>query len=127
MESITPMAVAILLFVLGLSYLLQTGLWLSYMRRVMAQPERLFPMAMAMVVAGVIIGHGYNNWNGTWSIFVTVLGWLMVFKGVAILLLPNLLRHYQKLSDRFIRIYMRFGGLVLMILGVLLWNAKVGW
>lgn len=127
METATPMAVAILLFVLGLSYLLHAVFWLSLMRSVMAEPERLFPIAMAMIVAGVFIGQGYDNWNGTWSIFVTALGWLMVIQGATFLLLPNLIHHYQKLSDRFIRTYMRFGGLVLMVLGVLLWNAKVGW
>jgi uncharacterized protein YjeT (DUF2065 family) len=124
MDTLIPLDVAAVLFVLGLSYLLQTDLWIKFMRRSTANPELLFPLAMVLIAAGVIVGYGYNNWNGTWPIFVTALGWLMALKGAVILLLPKLIQRYERLSDKFFRIYLRFGGALLMVLAVLLYRAN---
>ena len=123
MGELIPVIVAGMLAVLGLSYLLQTDRWLRVTRRFTKQPERFFPGAVAMTVAGLVIGYGYDNWSGTWPLFVTLLGWLLALEGAVILLLPGLIQKFQRLPDPFLRIYLRGGGVLLVLLGSLLWRS----
>ena len=83
MNETIPVIVALTLIILGMSYLLQTERWLQLTRRIGAKPETFFPAAIVMVAAGSAIGIGYNNWNGTWPIFVTALGYLLALEGRA--------------------------------------------
>lgn len=115
--------VAATLATLGCSYLLQTERWLRLTRRFLAEPERFFPVALAMTAGGVMIGYGYDNWSATWPLFVTLLGWLLALEGAVILLLPDMIRKFQRLPDHFLRIYLRSGGALLLILGGLLWRS----
>ena len=112
-----------MLVLLGLSYLLQTGRWINLVRRIMAAPERFFPGAVVMVAAGITVGYGYDNWDGTWPIFVTLLGWLLALKGAVFLLLPGMIMKFDRFSDGFMRIYLRLGGVFLAVLGGLLWHS----
>ena len=123
MADLIPIAVAVTLAVLGLSYLLQTRRWLNLTRRFMEQPERFFPAAVAMTASGIMIGYGYNDWSGTWPIFVTVPGWLLALEGAVILLLPAVIQKFRRLSDPFLRVYLRTGGILLLVLGGLLWRS----
>ena len=123
MANLIPIAVAATLAVLGLSYLLQTRRWLDLTRRLLEQPERFFPAAAARTTSGVMIGYGYNDWSGTWPIFVTLLGWLLALEGAMILLLPAVIQKLQRLSDSFLRVYLRTGGILLIVLGGLLWRS----
>ncbi len=124
MIELTPVLVATTLVILGLSYLLQTERWLGLTRRIMARPEDYFPAALVMLAAGITVGQGYNQWSGTWPLFVTLLGWLLALEGAVILLLPALICKFQRLSDRFLRVYLRLGGALLVTLGSLLWRSQ---
>lgn len=126
MSDAIPMVVAAVLATLGCSYLLQTERWLRMTRRFLAEPERIFPVAVAMTAAGILIGYGYRNWSGTWPIFVTSLGWLLALEGAVILLAPGPIQRLQRLSDPFLRLYLRCGGILLLALGTLLWR-HVAW
>lgn len=123
MADLIPILIAVTLAVLGLSYLLQTERWLILTRRFTEHPERFFPAAVAMTASGITIGYGYNDWSGTWPIFVTLLGWLLALEGALILLLPGMIQKFRQLSDPFLRIYLRSGGILLLVLGVLLWRS----
>jgi threonine/homoserine/homoserine lactone efflux protein len=52
-----------------------------------------------------------------------LLGWLLALQGAVILVLPGLVQKFQRLSDKFLRIYLRAGGVLLLVLGVLLWRS----
>ncbi len=123
MTEFAPVIVAATLAVLGVSYLLQTDRWLGLTRRLMAEPEYFFPAAMVMMAAGITVGYGYGRWSGAWPLFVTLLGWLLALQGAVILVLPGLVQKFQRLSDKFLRIYLRAGGVLLLVLGILLWRS----
>jgi len=76
-----------------------------------------------MTAAGIVIGYCYNDWSGTWPIFVTLLGWLLALQGAVILLLPGLIQKMQRLPDPFLRLYLRGGGILLVVLGCLLFRS----
>jgi len=54
---------------------------------------------MALVI-GFLLVTFHNQWNGGWTVVITVFGWLALVKGVLLLLVPGL---FQMLSNRFKR------------------------
>ena len=122
MHYIIPNVVAVFLIVIGLSYLFQAGRWIAFTRYVLEQPERLFPTAMVMLTAGTTIALAYDSWHGTWPLFVTLLGWLLAIKGALILLFPGIAQTFSRVSDAYMRWHLRIGGLILVVLGALLWR-----
>jgi len=122
MKDLIPIVLTGMLLVLGLSYLLQTRRWILLTRHILAKPERLFPFAILLLLTGITIGAGYDNWVGTWPIFITALGWLIAIEAAAILIFPGLIQKLQNCSDQFLNIYIRSGGVIVLILGILLWR-----
>ena len=123
MANAIELTVSIFLLALGASYLFQHEQWALFLREAIQRPRQLFPLALAMLAAGVFIGTAYNDWSSTWPVFITVLAWLMALEGALILNVPGFLRPLQKVPDRFLTGYLRAGGLLLIILGsLLLWH-----
>ena len=117
---LAPAIVAVGLIVLGASSLLQARRWLVVLRGIFAKPESYFLGAMVEMVAGLVLALSYNRWDGTWPTFTTILGWLMAIEGAAFLLAPRLFQGFSRLSDGFVLKFLRFGGIAVVILGVLL-------
>lgn len=120
MDRTIELTVSIFLLVLGSTYLLQPTHWLHFLRDASKRPQGVFPLALALVLAGVFIASAYNNWSSTWPIFITVLGWLAALEGALILLFPGVLKHLASIPDKFIIGYLRVGGSLLVVLGALL-------
>ena len=112
----------IVLPVLGLSYLLQPRHWIRYFRELTDQPHRSLPLALAMLTIGVLCGFAYNDWTTTWPIFISAFSWLVALKGALILVHPKWFAPLKKIPDSFLLWYMRSGGILLIILGALLYR-----
>ncbi len=117
---LAPALLAVGLMVLGASFLLQAPRWMILLRRIMANPESYFLGALVEMMAGLLLALSYDRWDTTWPIFTTLLGWLMALEGALFLLAPNLFQSFNRLSDKFILRYARFGGIFLLALGILL-------
>jgi len=56
--------------------------------------------ALMALIIGAVIVNAYNVWVFNWPIFITLLGWTALFKGVAHLLFPEqnmkLMKRYSK-------------------------------
>lgn len=117
---VAPAILAAGLIVLGASSVLQSSRWLLVLRDLFARPETHFPGAIVEMSAGLFLALSYNRWEGTWPLFTTLFGWLMAFEGAAFLLAPNLFLGFNRLSDGIMLKYLRFGGVAVVILGVLL-------
>jgi uncharacterized protein YjeT (DUF2065 family) len=106
--------------VLGLSYLLQPGQWIQFFRQLTQQPHGGLPIALAMLTAGTFGGYAYNDWTATWPIFISAFSWLLALEGAILLVFPTTLSALQKLPDSFLYLYVRGGGGVFIVLGILL-------
>ncbi len=115
-----PAIVAMGLIVIGASSSLQASRWLIVLRGLFARPESYFLGAMVEMVAGLVLALSYNRWDGTWPLFTTILGWLMAIEGAAFLLAPGMFQGFNRLSDGFVMKFLRFGGIAVVVLGVLL-------
>jgi uncharacterized protein YjeT (DUF2065 family) len=112
----------ILLPILGLSYLLQPGQWIRFFRELTDKPHRSLPLALVMLTAGTFSGFAYNNWTSSWPIFISTFSWLLALEGTIILVYPAALAKLEKLSNRFLNLYLRGGGIGFIILGALLYG-----
>jgi len=108
--------------VLGLSYLLQPGQWIQFLSELTHQPHRSLPLALAMLTAGTFSGFAYNDWTATWPIFISAFSWLLALEGAILLVYPASLTRLQKIPDSFLKWYLRSGGILLIILGALLYQ-----
>jgi hypothetical protein len=120
------LTLSIFLMVFGASYLFQYRHWTQFIREAIERPWRLFPTALVMLASGIFIGSTYNNWSSTWPIFITVIAWLMALEGAIMLLFPGFLNRLGKVSDNFFALYFRAGGILLIILGALLYRHFFG-
>jgi uncharacterized protein YjeT (DUF2065 family) len=117
---LAPSILALALLVLGTSCLVQTRRWLGLWRSILEKPERFFLGALVELLIGLTLALTYNRWDTTWPTFTTLIGWLMALEGAAFLLAPSLFQKFNRLSDGFIRSYLRIGGIILIVLGALL-------
>lgn len=125
MSQPVELTIAICLLVLGVSYLLRTDLWLNFLQGAIRQPHRLFPLALGMLAVGTFIGAAYNDWTSTWPIFITAVGWLLAAEGALILVFPEYLKKLERIPEGFLRWYLRFGGILLLVLGGLLLRSNL--
>lgn len=108
--------------VLGLSYLFRSGFWIQFFRELTRNPHRSLPIALLMLTAGTFGGLAYNDWTGTWPIFISAFSWLLALEGGVILVYPASLARLQKITDRFLILYLRAGGILFIMLGALLYR-----
>ena len=108
--------------VLGLSYLLQSRQWIQFFSELTHTPHRSLPLALAMLTAGTFCGFAYNDWTATWPIFISAFSWLLALEGAILLVYPASLARLQKIPDQFLKWYLRSGGILLIILGAMLYR-----
>ena len=59
--------------------------------------EAIMPfLGIISFVIGLAMVLSYNVWNRNWQVIITILGWLSLLKGLAIIFLPNLMEKSAK-------------------------------
>jgi len=71
----------------------------SLLKEFISSRALIFTTGVLALVAGVAIVNAHNLWVADWRVLVTVLGWLMIFRGVMNLVFPITV---QTLGDRMI-------------------------
>ena len=68
---------------------------------------------------GAIVLAFYSTWNAHWPVLITILGWLALLKGIAIMLFPGSMSHsvYRKFKTGGI---IMFSGVIAIIFGIIL-------
>ena len=57
--------------------------------QVSRDPALIFVSGILLFVAGLAIVRAHNIWAGSWSVLVTVLGWLAVLSGLVRIVFPT--------------------------------------
>ena len=79
------------------------GLWLSpdtytgVMKDFMGNLALIWLIGILALVAGLAIVNAHNVWIGDWRVLITILGWLLIVRGVTNLLIPG---KVQELGNR---------------------------
>ena len=121
-EPTLPVAImtSALLLVLGCSMLFATRGWLALMAEYSEHPQRMLSPGLAMVVYGLIVVFTHNLWTGGWPVVVTVAGWLILIKGLTFMFSPEVVRIHGRFSKAVVKMTMRIGGVVLILLSIML-------
>lgn len=77
-------------FLIGASYLASTKEWLAFYQSLAEKSYSGILIALFTLPAGLVILSFHNNWALDFPIFVTLMGWGMMIKGVVYLLFPSL-------------------------------------
>ncbi|VAW80823.1 hypothetical protein MNBD_GAMMA12-2403 [hydrothermal vent metagenome] len=112
MEIIVEKVSAIFLLVLGLSYLINPSGWVLYAKMLQKQPQQFFSLFILILLLGSTIVVSHNVWVASPIVIVTLLGWIMLIKGVMLLLFPKLFV-LLKLSDQILLNIIFTNGVVL--------------
>lgn len=121
-EVTLPVAIvtSALLLVLGCSMLFTTRNWLVLMAEYSERPHRLLIPGLATVVFGLIVVFNHSLWSGGWVVVVSVAGWLILIKGLTFMFSPEVVRIHARFSPAVIKMAMRVGGVVLILLSIML-------
>ena len=121
-ETTLPVAIvtSVLLLILGWSMLFATRGWLSLIAEYSERPHRLLMPGLAMVAYGLVVVFNHNVWSGGWAVVITVTGWLIFLKGLTFLLNPGIVKIHERFPQSFVKMAMRVGGVVLILLGLML-------
>ena len=122
LETTLPVAIvtATILLVLGCSMLFATRGWLSLLAEYSEHPHRLLMPGLGAVVFGLIVVFNHNVWTGGWPVVITVSGWLILLKGLSFMFSPGVVRLQGLFPPAVVKMVMRVGGVVLILLSIML-------
>ena len=120
MAQLVSHIVPVFILVLGLSYLLAADHWIKLATEILEAPHRFLIPALGLLTAGLVIVVTHNWWRPSLGVVVTVFGWILVLKGAAFLLFPQIGGRFTGFSVGFMKAWARLAGLVLAVLGALL-------
>lgn len=69
--------------------LLNLGTWPALVEQGFRDPALIFVSGFPLFVAGLAIVRAHNRWEGSWTVLVTVVGWLALLSGLSRILFPT--------------------------------------
>lgn len=106
-----------LLTIMGLWMLLYSENLIKVMTSIKNTPGCFFMMGMINMLIGLVIINMYNVWMWHPAVLVSLLGWVLLIRGVLILYIPQLIIKYTMTNH----MVMRAIGLIPLIWGLALW------
>ena len=97
----------------------------KYLKRLFAEVENeatMFFWGMVSLVIGIAMVLAHNVWVQNWQVIITILAWLALLKGLALLFLPEYMKEWAKKMENkqwlpIALVVMVFVGLVITYLG----------
>ena len=122
--------VSVLIVVFGISYVLSPDSWLKLLREGVDEPHKFYPIALVILVVGLLVITTHNEWSPLWRAIITFFGWAMAIKGALYLAVPALTKKMAGLfltgrGEAGLRLYIRFAGVVMIAVGT--WLTFKSW
>jgi hypothetical protein len=73
---------------MGIVMIVRRKAILELMTAIVDQRALIFILAMLRVLIGLAVVLAHNQWRGTLVIVVTLIGWITLLRGIALMLLP---------------------------------------
>jgi len=71
----------------------------KYLKRLFTEAENeatMLFLGMVSLIIGLAMILSYNVWDKNWQIIITILGWLSLIKGLAVLFVPEYIKKWIK-------------------------------
>ena len=76
-------------------------------------PALTFVSGFLTLVIGMLLVHYHNRWEYDWTVLVTVIGWMSLFKGVMLIVFPQAMASFKGLYKN-----TRIWGVFMIVFGV---------
>lgn len=116
---------SIFILVIGLSYLLQAGMWLDLVMEANNNSHWALLIAMVTLPFGLAVVFGHNIWVWDWPVLVTVIGWVMTIKSCLYLVWPTWSNRFMSMPEKDLRRLILTGGTIMTLAGILLVYANI--
>ncbi|MDO8742582.1 MAG: hypothetical protein Q7J45_03570 [bacterium] len=108
-------------------YMVVSGLFLIFRGKTVphllqdffSHPAMLYLTGAVLIFLSTLFLLQHNVWDGTWRTIITIFGWMILAKGVAYILFPEML---HKLVTKKLLDSVNLFGLITLIAGVLLFR-----
>jgi uncharacterized protein YjeT (DUF2065 family) len=108
-----------LLLLPGIGLLINPRAFRTMATEVVASPTLVYLFGLLDFAAGLAIVLVHNVWTVNWRVLITLIGWLLLIRGAARILITDTLMGYAETLVRNKRLYPVSGG-TLVILGLVL-------
>ena len=120
MDMLVSKVAVIFMLAVGFSFMIQAREWVRYSKRTIDAPDRMFSLALLMVILGGAIVAVHNDWTLDWRLAITAYGWAVLLKGLALLIVPRFGGWLGHIDDGRFQIIVRVGGIILSAIGLVL-------
>ena len=109
----------ILYMSLGIGMLLNSNIYKTIFVNLLENTSVLIFGGVLAIVMGVSMITYHNYWNSDWTVIVTIIGWIALFKGILLLILPGKFVFFKPLlaSDNFYKLLGPFALIFGLVLG----------
>lgn len=113
------------LVVVGASLLLRKKMWHNVVRDFTKSSMAMTVAALFELLIGLFIVASHNVWVQSWEVVITIIGWLMVFEGIAYLFIPHkVLKEKIRAFDN--TTWYTMGGIIALLLGAYMVYVSMG-
>ena len=126
MEVGIEIVIGTLLLVFGLSFLIHARFWSDAFRRMSSDTQQVFTLLVVLLICGLLTVMGHNLWVRDWRVIVTIVGWAVMVKSIALILAPQILRSYANWSDKTMMAWLRVGSVLWMLGGAVVLYFSLG-
>ena|SRR3972149_9918263 len=106
-----------LLTIMGLWMLLYSENLIKVMTSIKNTPGCFYMMGLTNLLIGLAIVNMYNMWMWHPAVLISLLGWVLIIRGVLVLFIPQLIIKHTMTNHRFMRAF----GLLPLVWGLALW------
>jgi uncharacterized protein YjeT (DUF2065 family) len=93
----------------------------KYLTALFAEIEneaKMFCLGLLSFVIGLVMVLTYNVWDTSWQVIVTILGWVTILKGLAVIFFPEPTKKMAKMMEN--SQFLPYALVALVILGLIL-------
>lgn len=115
----------IVYFVVGIGILINRDYYLRVFEGFIENPAIMYMGGFMSLVVGFLLVTFHNTWEASWSVIITIIGWLALIKGLTLFLTPQLfirIIRVMKEKPKVITVHATFAtvlGFLCMVLGFL--------
>ncbi|CEG56156.1 hypothetical protein [Legionella fallonii] len=79
------------LFIIGSAMLLNMHQFTSHVVKLINDTQLMFVSGFFVLILGLLMVVSHNVWQWSWRLIITIIAWLILFKGVSIIYFPKYL------------------------------------
>lgn len=108
----------VVLLALGLGMLVNSSYYKKTFQDILNNTAVVLVGGMAALAVGVLIVLNHNVWDASWTLIVTLVGWIAIIKGALLLVLPKSAGLFESWFSN--KNFIMFIGVFALIIGAIL-------